>query len=113
MFVANRFDAVPQESREKVKSHILKQLGKFWPQFDESMTVFFSTKKAQSDIDANPEYVNAEYKALLEALGSLFSTAIDRRIRSSYKYVLLYFYFKYLRIGIANIFHLPKCMESF
>ncbi|KAL4226200.1 hypothetical protein ACF0H5_014186 [Mactra antiquata] len=87
LFIANRFDAVPAESRDKVKEHILVQLGKFWPQFEDSMTVFFSTKKSQKDVDANPDYVNDDYKAVLEALSNLFSKSIDRRIRASYKWM--------------------------
>ncbi|XP_045166450.2 uncharacterized protein LOC123529920 isoform X2 [Mercenaria mercenaria] len=87
LFLANRFDAVPEESREKVKKHILGQLGKYWPEFEESMAVFFSTKKALRDVDAHPDYINEEYKTLLTGISNLFSLAMDRRIRSSYKWI--------------------------
>lgn len=85
LFLANRFDAVPEDDREKVKSHILSQLGKSWPELEESMVVFFSTKIAKRDVDANPDYINAGYKILLEAISNLFSVALDRRIRTTYK----------------------------
>lgn len=103
LFLANRFDAVEESSREKVKSHILSQLGKYWPEFDESMTVFFSTKTALRDVAAHPDYVNDDYKKLLNSLSNLFSLAVDRRIRASYKYEQLYHRITYtMYLMLAN-----------
>lgn len=87
LFLANRFDAIAPEDRENVKSHILAQLGKSWPEFDESLVVFFSTKNARRDVDAHPDYINAKYKTVLEAISNLFSVALDRRIRSTYNWI--------------------------
>jgi len=85
LFVANRFDLVTEESREKVKEHILATLAKCYPEFDTNNTVFFSTKSAKRDISANPEYINDNYKELLQKLSGLHSYAMERRLHVYYK----------------------------
>ena len=84
-FVCNRFDAIPERERSDVKERILEKLGKCWPDFDESSVVFMSTKNALRDIEAHPDYINEDFKALLDGLKKLFGISMDRRIRSSYK----------------------------
>ena len=84
-FVCNRFDAIPERERSDVKERILEKLGKCWPDFDESSVVFMSTKNALRDIEAHPDYINDDFKALLDGLKKLFGISMDRRIRSSYK----------------------------
>lgn len=85
IFVANRFDNIPVKDREAVKNHILEKLSASWPQFEESMTVFFSTKLAQRDITAHPHYINDNYRQLLQLFSGLYFYAMDRRLRVSYK----------------------------
>lgn len=85
IFIANRFDAVPEESREDVKKFILQKLGASWPMFNESMTVFFSTKKAQRDISAHPDYINENYRQLLQTFSNLYFYVMERRLRIAYK----------------------------
>ncbi|XP_060586723.1 uncharacterized protein LOC132742365 [Ruditapes philippinarum] len=87
LILANKFDAVQEEDREKVKRNILDQLGKYWPEFDESMTVFFSTKTALRDVAVHPGFVNDDYKTLLLSISNLFSLAMDRRIKTSDKWI--------------------------
>ena len=85
LFVCNRFDMIPENARNDVKERILEKLGKCWPDFDESSAVFMSTLKAKRDVDAHPDYINDDFKGLLEGVKKLFDVAMDRRIRSSYK----------------------------
>ena len=85
LFVCNRFDAVPEKERDDVKKDILKKLGKCWPEFDSNNVVFMSTKKALRDVEAHQDYINDEFKALLDGIKKLFCIAMDRRIRASYK----------------------------
>ena len=85
LFVCNRWDAVPESERDIVQKDILAKLGKCWPEFDTSNVVFMSTRNAVRDIDAHQDYINDEFKALLDGIKKLFGIAMDRRIRASYK----------------------------
>lgn len=87
IFIANRFDAVPQDSKRVVKEHIIAQLSASWPQYDPSMTVFFSTKLALRDVSAHPDYINDNYRELLHAFSKLYFYVMDRRLRTAYKFV--------------------------
>ncbi|XP_060586734.1 bacterial dynamin-like protein isoform X2 [Ruditapes philippinarum] len=68
LFVCNRWDMVPQESKKAVRENALKQLEKAWPDFDSSHAVFFSTFKAKQEIGVNKGYVTEEYVALMYGL---------------------------------------------
>lgn len=87
LFVCNRFDAIPEDEQGKVKSHIIDQLSKNWPEFDPNMAVFFSTMNAKRDVEAHEDYISDQYKLLLEALSSLFTIAADRQVKASYKWL--------------------------
>lgn len=87
LFVCNRFYAIPEKDRQDVKERILDKLGKCWPDFDKSNALYMSTKNAIRDVQAHPDYINDEFKALLDGLKKLYGTAMDRRIRSSYKWM--------------------------
>lgn len=87
LFICNRFDAIPEKDRPAVEERIYEQLGKCWPEFDESNVVCMSTLNAMRDVEAHPDYINDDFKAQLEGLKKLYGTALDRRIRSSYKWM--------------------------
>ncbi|XP_052780092.1 uncharacterized protein LOC128217184 isoform X2 [Mya arenaria] len=87
LFVANRFDALPEESRTSVKEHILEKLKGCYPQFEDSSTIFFSTKNAQRDVTAHPDYINDNYKELLQGFSRLYSYVLERRLRAYYKWI--------------------------
>lgn len=85
IFVPNRFDAVPMDAKENVKKHIVEKLSNAWPMFDESMVVFFSTKNAHKDILVHPDYVNENYRHLLQKFRDLVCYVMDRHLRDTYK----------------------------
>lgn len=64
---------------------ISEKLSECWPCFDESQVVFFSTQKAQRDVNVDKHYISDNYKHFLEGLRSLYISAIERRIKQSYK----------------------------
>ena len=88
LFVCNRIDAIEEGSRQMVKDHVLQKLGKYYPEFEEGQAVFFSAKKSLMEVDVHPDYINVQYRTLLNGLQKLFSDSMDRRIKSSYKYAI-------------------------
>ncbi|XP_045166443.2 uncharacterized protein LOC123529918 [Mercenaria mercenaria] len=87
LFVCNRWDMVPAESKKAVRDNALKQLAKAWPDFDASNAVFFSTFHARREIDVNEGYITDEYVALLYGLMKLVDVSLDKRIKASYRWV--------------------------
>ncbi|KAH3777665.1 hypothetical protein DPMN_179113 [Dreissena polymorpha] len=63
----------------------IEKLSACWPSFDESQVVLFSTEKALRDVQADTDYINDNYKQLLDALKDLFIFALEKRVKSSYK----------------------------
>ncbi|KAH3777653.1 uncharacterized protein LOC127844925 isoform X2 [Dreissena polymorpha] len=87
LFVCNRVDLVSKDELEKVKKNAIEKLSACWPSFDESQVVFFSTEKALRDVQADTDYINDNYKQLLDALKDLFISALEKRVKSSYKWI--------------------------
>ena len=87
LFVCNRWDMVPAESRKHVRASAIKQLGKCWPEFDSNNVVFFSSKKAERETKINPGYITDEYVALLYGINKLVEVSLDKRIKASYRYL--------------------------
>ncbi|KAL3853537.1 hypothetical protein ACJMK2_017072 [Sinanodonta woodiana] len=87
IFLCNRFDNVEASERDKVKSHILRQLGKIWPGLSESQVIFFSCKNAKRDLEVDPEYVSDSFQTYLEGLRDLYIYVMDKRIRENYKWI--------------------------
>ena len=87
LFICNRWDMVPEESKRAVRENALKQLAKAWPEFDSSNAVFFSTFNAQREVRINDGYIIEEYVALMYALMKLLEISLDKRIKASYGYV--------------------------
>ncbi|KAK3610633.1 hypothetical protein CHS0354_009097 [Potamilus streckersoni] len=87
LFVCNRFDAIHPSEREKVKAHVLKQLGSIWPDLLESQVIFFSKNIAKRDLDADPDYINSDLQAFLEGLRDLYISALEKRIKANYKWI--------------------------
>lgn len=65
--------------------HFTDKLSACWPNFDESQVVFFSTDRAKQDIKADKDYINDSYKKLLDAIKNLYISALEKRIKVSYK----------------------------
>ena len=83
--VCNRFDAIPEKDRIDVRERILEKLGKCSADFDENNIICISTKNALRHTGAHPDYINSDFKVLLNGLKKLFGIALDRRIHASYK----------------------------
>jgi hypothetical protein len=60
-------------------------LSKIWPQFDEQKLIRFSTSCAMREAKIDEDYINTEYKHILEVLHSVYNEAINERIKVTYK----------------------------
>ncbi|KAL4226199.1 hypothetical protein ACF0H5_014185 [Mactra antiquata] len=87
LFVCNRWDMVPPESKQSVRENALKQLHKAWPEFDPANTVFFSTAHALRELRINEGYITDEYVALLHGLHKLIEISLDKRLKASYRWL--------------------------
>lgn len=83
MFVCNKWDTVTEP--DKVYTHIVQRLSKIWPQFDEQKLIRFSTYCAVRETKIDEDYINTEYKHILEVLHSVYNEAINERIKVTYK----------------------------
>lgn len=99
LFVCNRWDMVPNESKISVRANALKQLEKAWPEFDASNAVFFSTHHARRELLVNQGYITDEYVALLHGLYKLIDVSLDKRLKASYRFCFFYFHFVYHLVG--------------
>ncbi|XP_045165820.2 uncharacterized protein LOC123529516 isoform X2 [Mercenaria mercenaria] len=87
LFVCNRVDLVCKNELEKVKKNAKDKLSKCWPNFDESQVIFFSTEKAMRDVNTDRDYINDNYKQFLDSLKNLFISAMEKRIKQSFKWI--------------------------
>ena len=68
----------------------LQSLSSVWPDFNSTQAVFLSTFHAKREIHVNNGYVTEEYAELLNGLSKLVSTALDRKIKTSFRSVHLF-----------------------
>lgn len=87
LFVCNRVDLVDNKELEQVKQNAIDKLNECWPGFDKSQVVFFSTAKAHRDVNADEDYINDNYKELLDALKNMFISSLERRIKQTYRWI--------------------------
>jgi hypothetical protein len=96
LFVCNRWDMVPQESKKAVRENALKQLRKAWPKFDSSNVVFFSTIKPMQKISINEGFISEENVELMYGFKNFVKLSLDHRIKASYRYFSLFILLFYL-----------------
>lgn len=85
MFICNMWDVVTEP--EKVYGHIVQRLGKIWPNFDDSKVLRFSARNAMRETNIDKDYINAEYKQVLNLLSTVYSEALNERIKVTYKWI--------------------------
>ena len=83
LFVLNRWDMV--RDKPAAAKCALQSLSRVWPEFESPQAVFFSTFHAKREIGINCDYVTEEYVEILNGLSKLMSTALDRRITTSFR----------------------------
>ena len=65
IFVCNKWDQVPEEEHNKVKSYIVKKLQRCWPDLDpETQIIYMSTKNATKA--QNLGVITNEFSSLME-----------------------------------------------
>ncbi|WAR25726.1 STE20-like protein [Mya arenaria] len=87
LFVCNRVDLVQKSEVEKVKQNAIDKLSACWPCFDESQVLFLSTERARQDVQADKDYINDHFRRLLDSLKELYISALEKRIKQSYKWI--------------------------
>lgn len=83
MFICNIWDKVTEP--DIVYDHIVKRLGKIWPQFDEEKLVTFSTQSALRETKEDSDYIIEDYKKVLKDLRDIKSLALDSLIKTTYR----------------------------
>ena len=83
VFVCNRWDMV--KDKTAAAECAIQSLGRVWPEFHASQTVFFSTFHAKRELGLKSGCITSDYVELLNALSKLTTTAMDRRIKASFK----------------------------
>ncbi|KAK3101391.1 hypothetical protein FSP39_003201 [Pinctada imbricata] len=87
IFVCNMWDLVKEHERKLVFDYAVTKLGLYWPGLTETQVVTMSTRKCQREVDVDPQYILPEYKQFLDDMKELFVKALDRRIKTTYKWL--------------------------
>ena len=88
IFVCNLWDLIKEKEQDLVYRNVVDRLGSYWPGITEHQVLRFSAKKAKDELSINDRYVTAHYKGVLHAIETLFTTALDRRVQNTYRYVM-------------------------
>ncbi|KAI8483948.1 hypothetical protein Bbelb_383380 [Branchiostoma belcheri] len=81
MFICNKWDQVPPEEQDKVKSDTLRKLSDNWPGLEGSQVFFVSTKKAVEPF----EILSEDFSKVLDGLDLLLPKSLDIKLETQYR----------------------------
>lgn len=87
MFVCNFWDLIDENQQDTVFNHVYQRLVSIWPSMNKSLQSTFSAYKAKLNCDIDQDFIVDDYKNLLNNLKELYSKAMDKRVKSTYKWL--------------------------
>ncbi|KAI8502328.1 hypothetical protein Bbelb_199160 [Branchiostoma belcheri] len=80
MFICNKWDQVPPEEEEEVKSETFRKLSEMWPGLEESQLFFVSTRKAVGP----GGILSDDFTKVLDGLDLLLPKSLDIKLETQY-----------------------------